>query len=61
MRLGKSALLSSIAVSVSVPTSAFAQIADEGVEAEGITVTARRQNDGLLTFRLLYPSSMPAR
>ena len=44
MRIGKSALLSSIAVSVLIPTTAFAQTAEEGVEAEEIIVTARRQN-----------------
>ena len=48
MRIGKSALLSSIAVSVLVPASAFAQTAEEGVEAEEIIVTARRQNERLL-------------
>ena len=48
MRIGKSALLSSIAVSVLVPTTAFAQAAEEGVEAEEIIVTARRQNERLV-------------
>ena len=48
MRIGKSALLSSIAISVLVPTTAFAQAAEEGVEAEEIIVTARRQNERLV-------------
>ena len=48
MRIGKSALLSSIAVSVLIPTTAFAQNAEEGVEAEEIIVTARRQNERLV-------------
>lgn len=45
MRIGKSALLSSIAVSVLVPTTAFAQAAEDGVEAEEIIVTARRGSE----------------
>ena len=45
MRIGKSALLSSIAVSVLVPSTAFAQAAEEGVEAEEIIVTARRGSE----------------
>lgn len=48
MRIGKSALLSSIAVSVLVPTTAFAQTVEEGVEADEIIVTARRQNERLV-------------
>jgi iron complex outermembrane recepter protein len=48
MRIGKSALLSSIAVSVLIPTASFAQTAEEGVEAEEIIVTARRQNERLV-------------
>lgn len=48
MRIGKSALLSSIAVSVLIPTTAFAQSAEEGVEADEIIVTARRQNERLV-------------
>jgi iron complex outermembrane recepter protein len=48
MRITKSALLTSIAVSALLPTTAFAQDASDGAEGEEIIVTARRQNERLV-------------
>jgi iron complex outermembrane recepter protein len=48
MRITKSALLASIAVSAMLPTTAFAQDAEDGAEGEEIIVTARRQNERLV-------------
>lgn len=48
MRIGKSALLSSIAISVLWPSTAFAQATDESAEGEEIIVTARRQSERLV-------------
>jgi iron complex outermembrane receptor protein len=48
MRITKSALLASIAVSAMLPTTAFAQDAGDGAEGEEIIVTARRQNERLV-------------
>ena len=42
MRITRSALLTSIAVAAMIPTTAFAQEAEDGAEGEEIIVTARR-------------------
>ena len=48
MRITRSALLTSIAVAAMIPTTAFAQEAEDGAEGEEIIVTARRQNERLV-------------
>ena len=48
MRITKSALLTSIAFAAMLPSTAFAQDAEDGAESEEIIVTARRQNERLV-------------
>ena len=48
MGITKSALLASIAASAMLPTTTFAQDAEDGASVEEIIVTARRQNERLV-------------